>query len=327
MIFLLNFSIPLSTFLSIYYYESAPWFSFVFAFIFIPIMDLIYPSQDKSFIQEESFYFDFLLYLQLPIQYFLLFYFCMTFSLNKLNLFQSISLILSMGISCGVIGINVAHELGHRKMKIEKMMAKLLLCTSLYYQFFIDHNKGHHKHVATLEDPATARRGESIYYFWMRSILGTLKSAFVIDKKDMFFGLLMQLLLSVGVIFLFGIKGLLGFFLSALVGALLLESVNYIEHYGLLRKRKSNRYERVMPHHSWNSNHILSRVILFNLSRHSDHHHMVGRKYQQLRSIESSPQMPTGYPGMILLAMIPFLWFRVIHQKISTDKELQNLEQ
>lgn len=111
------------------------------------------------------------------------------------------------------------------------------------------------------------------------------------------------------------------FILAAVVGILLLETVNYIEHYGLVRKLKeSGKYERPLPHHSWNSNHVIGRLLLFELSRHSDHHYQASRKYQILRHHDNSPQMPTGYPGMIVLALFPPLWFSVMH------KELENLD-
>ena len=112
--------------------------------------------------------------------------------------------------------------------------------------------------------------------------------------------------------------------LSALIGALLLETVNYIEHYGLTRQQTTNnQYDRVQPAHSWNSNHVLGRLLLFELSRHSDHHYMASRKYQILRNVDEAPQMPTGYPGMMLLSLFPTLWFNVMHAQMNKQKILE----
>jgi alkane 1-monooxygenase len=134
----------------------------------------------------------------------------------------------------------------------------------------------------------------------------------------MLFFTLAQVILMVLIGYFFGLYTLLYFLVSAIIGALLLETVNYIEHYGLLRKRNPNgNYERVLPKHSWNSNHLLGRLMLFELSRHSDHHYLASRKYQVLRHHDDAPQMPTGYPGMIVLALFPPIWFRVMNRQLK----------
>ena len=237
-----------------------------------------------------------------------------------------------MGILCGTFGINVAHELGHRKSVFEQFLAKLLLLTSLYTHFFIEHNKGHHAHVATDEDPSSAVLGQSIYSFWPQTVFGTYFKAWKINLAELkkkglgFFSFHNEMLLFtcaqlilIGVIgFYFGLNTIYFFLISATIGALLLETVNYIEHYGLKRKRNpSGNFERVLPKHSWNSNHLLGRLMLFELSRHSDHHYLASRKYQVLRHHEDAPQMPTGYPGMIVLALFPPLWFRVMNRQLK----------
>jgi alkane 1-monooxygenase len=237
-----------------------------------------------------------------------------------------------MGILCGTFGINVGHELGHRKSVFEQFLAKALLLTSLYTHFFIEHNKGHHAHVATEEDPSSAILGQSIYSFWPQTIFGTYVKAWEINldelkkkglgflnfQNEMLFFTLAQVILMVLIGYFFGLYTLLYFLVSAFIGALLLETVNYIEHYGLVRKRNpSGNYERVLPKHSWNSNHLLGRLMLFELSRHSDHHYLASRKYQILRHHEGAPQMPTGYPGMIVLALFPPIWFRVMNRQMK----------
>jgi alkane 1-monooxygenase len=226
-----------------------------------------------------------------------------------------------MGICCGVLGINAAHELGHRKSRSERILSRLLLMTSLYWQFYVEHNRGHHKHVATPEDSESARVNESLPRFWVRALWLAIRNAWRIDPGEMARGMGLQGALLAGVQVGFGTPVTLAFIASALIGALLLQSVNYIEHYGLSRKRsESGGYEKVQPWHSWNSSHPLSRSVLFELSRHSDHHANVTRKYQLLRHFEEAPQMPTGYPGMILLALVPPLWFRVMNPRVQNPR-------
>jgi alkane 1-monooxygenase len=237
-----------------------------------------------------------------------------------------------MGFLCGVFGINVAHELGHRINKTEQIMAKLLLLTSQYIHFFIEHNKGHHKNVATPEDPSSARYNETVFSFYPRTIILSYMSAWKIANADqtkkgrsafnwrneMIHAQIIQIIFILLILFLFGWKIMLCYIAAAFIGILLLENVNYIEHYGLARqKTTSGNYERAMPHHSWNSNHVLGRLMLFELSRHSDHHYLASKKYQILRHHDNAPQMPTGYPGMMLLAHIPPIWFKIMNRKIS----------
>jgi alkane 1-monooxygenase len=237
-----------------------------------------------------------------------------------------------MGLLCGVFGINVGHELGHRVNVFEQTLAKALLLTSLYMHFFTEHNKGHHKRVATPEDPSSARYGEMIYLFYFRTIIFSYlsawhianeelrkkgKHAFSIYNEMIQFHLIQALLLGL-IYWNFGGLITLYFLAAAVIGILLLETVNYIEHYGLQRKATGEgKYERAMPEHSWNSDHVIGRLMLFELSRHSDHHYMASRKYQVLRHHDHSPQMPTGYPGMMLLSLVPPLWFSVMNQKIK----------
>ena len=290
------------------------WIPLLFSFGFIPLAEmLLKPDPNNDDPQEEATLknnrvFDFILYTATLFHFLLLVFFLSGISKwnNPLDLAGRI---ISMGILCGVFGINLAHELGHRTKSFERFLSKALLLTSLYMHFYIEHNKGHHTRVSTPDDPASARRDESIFSFWIRSISGSYRSAWVIANHDaqkskirisalanemMIFQIIQILFLSAIGIFI-GLKAFIGFTLAAIIGILLLESVNYIEHYGLTRKKtEDNRYERVQPHHSWNSDHILGRWMLFELSRHSDHHHLASRKFQILRSIQQAPQMPTG---------------------------------
>jgi alkane 1-monooxygenase len=237
-----------------------------------------------------------------------------------------------MGLLCGTFGINVGHELGHRINQFEQWLAKASLLTSLYTHFFIEHNKGHHKHVATQNDPSSARKGEMIYLFYCRTIVFTYINAWKIANEEtrkkgknvfsLYNEMLQLQLVQIGFIgfiyWAFGAQGTLYFLLAAFNGILLLETVNYIEHYGLSRKEISKgKYERALPTHSWNSNHIIGRLMLFELSRHSDHHYLASRKYQILRHHDDAPQMPTGYPGMMLLSLFPPIWFYVMHKQLQ----------
>lgn len=313
------------------------------SFCLIPLLELFY-SPDKSNLSEaqeairkEDPIYDWQLYIMVPIQFLLLFIFLRSMGDASLSLVDKIGRITGMGMLCGVIGINVAHELGHRNTKHEQLMAKMLLLTSLYMHFFIEHNKGHHRNVSTREDPSSARFGEMLYAFWLRSVVFAYISAWKIEKEKLkklnksFFSIknemlifqLVQIGFTLGIGLFFGWIIMCYFILAAVMGFLLLETVNYIEHYGLEREKKGEAYERVMPHHSWNSDHVIGRLVLFELSRHSDHHFIASRKYQILRHLDHSAQMPTGYPGMMLIATIPPLWFKIMNPRIREIKKQQ----
>ena len=276
--------------------------------------------------------YDFWIYLILPMQFVALFLFIDGFKQTNLSASDIIGRISVMGLLCGSFGINVGHELGHRNKKYEQTMAKMLLLTSLYMHFFIEHNKGHHKRVSTPEDPSSARFNEPLYRFYLRTVVGAYRSAWEISsaelkkkslpflhwKNEMLMFQVIQLAFVTGILLLFGWLTTLYFLAAAVMGFLMLETVNYIEHYGLQRRKTGpSSYERALPIHSWNSNHVLGRIVLFELSRHSDHHYLASRKYQVLRHHDDAPQMPTGYPGMMLLSLIPPLWFRVMNHRVE----------
>lgn len=316
--FVFSLIIPLSTLISLKLQGAWAWTTPLVAFGLLPIFEAIVPLSSENPVDSEKdeVWFHYLAYFMLPLQYYLLFEFGRHFSLE--NPMEALGQIFSLGICCGVIGINVGHELGHRQKSHEVLFAKLLLCTSLYEHFYVEHNKGHHRHVATERDPATARLNQNLYSFWYQSVTGSLRSALKIDKNEVFRWFLFEFLLVITMGIFFGGEVLLGFLASAFVGILLLETVNYIEHYGLMRKvNPSGRFEKVNPTHSWNSDHPISRYVLFNLSRHSDHHAHAERPYYLLRSFEDSPQLPTGYPGMILLALVPPLYFKVMNPLVK----------
>lgn len=314
------------------------WMPLAWAWCFIPLIELLVkPSPVNMTAAEEELAkndrtYDFLLYGIVILQYIMLVRFLYSMRDPSLTLMDIAGRIWVMGLLCGVFGINVGHELGHRVNRFEQTLAKALLLTSLYMHFFTEHNKGHHKRVATPEDPSSARYGEMIYLFYFRTIIFSYLSAWHIANEEVRkkgkavlslhnemirFHLIQAAL--IGLIFWqFGGWVLLYFLAAAGIGILLLETVNYIEHYGLQRKATGEgTYERAMPEHSWNSDHIVGRLMLFELSRHSDHHYMASRKYQVLRHHDHSPQMPTGYPGMMLLSLVPPLWFSVMNARIK----------
>lgn len=314
------------------------WLPMLYAWLLLPMIELfIKPDQYNMDAAEEELaknnrLYDYLLYIIVIIQYAALVYFLFAMKQTGLQWWEIMGRIFSMGLLCGTFGINVAHELGHRVNKYEQLMAKALLATSLYMHFFIEHNKGHHKNVATPEDPSSARYNEPVYFFYFRTIIFSYISAWKIANEDarkkgfnvfslrneMIQAQLIQLALLAGILFFFGWLICLYFIGAAFIGITLLETVNYIEHYGLQRKQTSKgNYERAMPSHSWNSNHILGRIMLFELSRHSDHHYMASRKYQILRHHENAPQLPTGYPGSMILALITPAWFYIMNKKIN----------
>ncbi|WP_397195934.1 fatty acid desaturase [Nocardioides rotundus] len=242
---------------------------------------------------------------------------------------------LAVSIGCiGGIGINTAHELGHKRESHERWLSKIALAQSFYGHFYIEHNRGHHVRVATPEDPASSRVGESFYAFWPRTVFGSLKSAWRLEKRryarkkthpfhlgnDVLNAWVMSAVLWGVLIAWLGVGIVPYLLIQAVVGFSLLEVVNYMEHYGMLRQKvgvgERQRYERVDPSHSWNSNNIATNVLLYHLQRHSDHHANPTRRYQTLRDFEESPVLPTGYAGMIVLALIPPVWRRVMDPRV-----------
>lgn len=311
----------------------------LFAFGLVPILDQAL-IQDPGNVPEETRQsylskriFDWLLYLNIPVVYGIVALFIYQLNTGSWTNSELTGFVLSVGIVIGACGINVAHELGHRSNKMEQLMAKILYIPALYQHFFIEHNRGHHKNVATPEDPATARRNEILYFFWIRSLWGGYRSAWKLANQQLrradkpvwsfsnemiqftviqfaYLGLIWWLTSS-WVHFLFVV-------LAAMVGVLLLETINYIEHYGLIRARLANgRYERVQPHHSWNANYHMGRIVLYELTRHSDHHYLADKKYQILDHHEEAPELPLGYPASMLMAFVPPLWISFMNRRLD----------
>ena len=338
--YLLAFSIPIVAVLGIYFGGIWSYCGVAFVFILIPVLELILPKNEKNYSDSEitsrlkNKLYDGMLYFNVIIVYGSLYYVLTKTYTTSVPFFESIGMILSLGVILGSNGINVAHELGHRKKLYERILGKLLLIPSHYTHFFIEHNYGHHLHVSTPDDPSTARINQSLYAFWIQSVFGTYGKAWKIQGKlnqvesrsffslrhDMLWYTLIQVVYLISIFFFFGVDGFIIAFCAGVVGFLLLETINYIEHYGLKRNLlQSGRYERVTKKHSWNSNHILGRIMLYELTRHSDHHYKSQKKYQLLEYHDESPQMPFGYPGSMVLSLVPPLWFKVMNKRIPSE--------
>ncbi|MFE1595902.1 alkane 1-monooxygenase [Nocardia sp. NPDC058705] len=335
------------------------WLGPVLVYIVIPLADLFFgpdgdnpPDEVMEYLENDKYY-RYLTYLYLPFQYASLIFACYIITAPNLhwlgfsggaNVVDKIGIAISVGM-IGGIGINTAHELGHKKVELERWLARIALAQSFYGHFYIEHNRGHHVRVATPEDPASSRLGESFWAFWPRTVWGSLRSAWHLEKErlgrlekspwtlrnDVLNAWAMSVVLWLGLIAVFGIEVLPYLILQAVVGFSLLESVNYLEHYGLVRqKTASGRYERPAPAHSWNSDHIVTNIFLYHLQRHSDHHAYPTRRYQTLRSWDGAPNLPSGYASMILLGYFPPIWRKVMDKRVLAhyggDVTLANIE-
>jgi alkane 1-monooxygenase len=305
-------------------------------FAIFPLLDLLIgmdaanpPDSVIKWLEEDRYY-RWCTYLFIPIQYAGLVFACWLWSSGGLSTLDDIGLTLTVAMVSG-IAINTAHELGHKRQRMERWLSRVALAQSGYGHFFIEHNRGHHVRVATPEDPASARLGESFYAFLPRTVAGSVCSAWRLERtrlarmgrspwtprNDILSAWAMTVALFAALAVAFGPIVLPYLLAQAVLGFSLLEVVNYLEHYGLLRQRREDgRYERTRPQHSWNSNNVASNVLLYHLQRHSDHHANPLRRYQALRHVDEAPQLPTGYAGMIVLAAVPPLWRRVMDPRL-----------
>lgn len=335
--YLLAYLIPFSAFIALELQNKWSFSTVVFAFVFIPFLEMVTKpdpknmATDREQLVERNVLFDVLLYLNIPIVYFLIFH---TISTVQGDLFwtEKLGMMLNLGIVLGTAGINVSHEIGHRKGLWNRIAAALLLIPSLYGHFTIEHNNGHHKWVATPDDPVSAKFGQSIYAYLGTAVVGVFVKAWEISftqmrragkpkfhySNELIWISLAQVILFTTFFILGGLPILLFCLGTAVVSFTLLECIDYVEHYGLQRKKlPSGKYERVNERHSWNSDHEVGRIVLYELTRHTDHHMNATRKYQTLRHMEDSPQLPYGYPTSILMALLPPVWFRIMNPKVK----------
>lgn len=311
------------------------WFSVpVFVFVLIPLLDallgtwLYNPTAQETETLLASRGFQLMTWAYVPIQVGLVLWGAA--HITSGSGFERIGMTVSIGICTGAIGINLAHELMHKTSRFERTLSQILLLMVCYMHFYIEHLRGHHRQVSTPSDPASARLGESFYRFYLRTVVGSWRDAWALERQrmlkkklpwwqhQMYWFTLLPLLLATALYVAWG-PAALGFYLAqSIVAFSLLEVVNYVEHYGLQRREiRPGVFEAVNTSHSWNSNHLLTNCFLFMLQRHSDHHAHQSRRYQILQQFDTSPQLPAGYATMILLALVPPLWRKVMDPKVE----------
>jgi alkane 1-monooxygenase len=309
---------------------------FIF-FVVIPILELIISPDQYNFTKVESELakddpvYDFILYMTAPILLYTIFVFLNTIGAEGLSIADIVARVLMMGLTLAAIGINVGHDLGHKtKSLFKQIVAQIMLTSAVQNHFMPYHNGGHHKDVGTPEDFTSAKRGDNYYLFAIRSQIGGYFKTWNLESKrlksqgknpyfnPMIWYTFLPLVMLTGIYLIFGPFVFLMYFFAAIYGISVLEAQNYFAHYGLRRnKNEDGRYESVKPIHSWNSDHILGRVLFFELTRHSDHHYNGAKPYQVLDSREESPMLPFGYPMMLLLSYVPFAFRPIMDRQLS----------
>ncbi|KRQ20854.1 alkane 1-monooxygenase [Mycobacteroides sp. H001] len=321
------------------------WIGPLLVYVILPLLDLRFgadgenaPDEVMEALENDKYY-RYCTYIFIPFQYasfFLGAYYFTATDLSWIGFDNGISWISKLGIALSIgvlggVGINTAHEMGHKKDELERWLSKITLAQTFYGHFYIEHNRGHHVRVATPEDPASSRFGETFWGFWPRSVWGSLKSSWNLEatrmkrlnrfvlhpSNDVVNAWLMTVVLFGVTIAIFGTAVIPYLIIQAIYGFTFLETVNYLEHYGLLRQKVAGgRYERCTPKHSWNSDHLVTNIFLYHLQRHSDHHANPTRRYQTLRSMDGAPNLPSGYATMLTLAYFPPLWRKVMDQRV-----------
>ena len=306
---------------------------FIWVFILVPIIDLVLPYLSKQDVDlKENMLHNFSILIILPCILFLIVFGLIVVSNSSISLLVAAALGAAVGMSGGSIGITTAHELIHRQNKYMRGIGVFLLVLCCYGHFRIEHVYGHHKHVATKEDPATARKGENFYFYFVRCVINSVISSWnieknILDKKNIKTLSLQNRMLHyfvLEIIFLFiaffvsGINGLVFVIFHSFVSITLLELVNYIQHYGLEREMQNGKYERFTDHHSWNSRHISANWSTFNLGLHAEHHQSASKPYPLLSQEEKVIEMPANYSIMLIMALVPPLWFFVMDRKLAS---------
>ncbi len=307
-------------------------------YIFIPILENLLPKDRYNFSKEEKkvaqqdVFYDLVLYLLVPLHLFVIFDFLITVANPEIALSDLIAAVFMMGTILGVNGINGGHELGHKtESPLKVFLAHVLLTTSFQNHFMTYHNSGHHRDVATPNDFSTARKGAIFYFFAVRSQIGGYFKTWKLEahklkakgKNPMLNPMIVHTLLPwtfLGLIFLFfGSTVALLYFIASVYGISILEAQNYFSHYGLQRaQNEDGTYERVKAKHSWNSDHPIGRILLFELTRHSDHHYNGAKAYQVLNSKSESPLLPYGYPAMLILSYFPFIFIPIMNRHLKS---------
>ncbi len=330
------------------FYEGGYWnfLTIVFSFLLIPLIDQLLGidtsnvPENEIKIRGEEFFYRFITYCWTYFQLAFMVWGCYAITSGKISTpAEWAGFVIGFSLVSGGIGITVAHELGHKKSGLERFYGKILLMTVSYMHFYIEHNRGHHVYVATPQDPATARKNENFYSFWLRSVFGSYAHAWRMEKESLnrnnrkIFSIHNEMLwfAFLPAVFCAVLTGIFSyalqrftweipvfFFAQSFLAFSLLELINYVEHYGIMRKEIApGKYERVNPLHSWNASHLISNFFLFQLQRHSDHHAFAHKRYQILDHYDESPQLPFGYPTMIIIAAIPPLWFGLMNKRLE----------
>lgn len=325
--------------IALYFIFDSQWMlaaPMLFSYVVMPFIDHVIGTDENNPPEEivpqleEDRYYRLLTWYTVPMHFIVLIAIAAFVGTQDLTVFSVIVMAITAGMYSG-LGINTAHELGHKKPEFERLLAKIVLAVPAYGHFCIEHNRGHHRDVATPEDPASSRMGESIYKFVWREIPGAFLRGWNVEKErlarqgkgvwsvhnDILQSFAISAVLQGGLILAFGWIMIPFLAIHNFWAWYQLTSANYIEHYGLLRQKEANgRYERCQPHHSWNANYVFSNLVLFQLERHSDHHANPTRRYQSLRNFDDIPQLPNGYYGMYMIAYIPWLWYRVMDKRV-----------
>lgn len=320
---------------------AAMWIPAAVVYVAIPLLDVVLgedlnnPPEEVVPLLEADSYYRWAAYALVPVLWIAFLANAYFVGTQDLPWTAVLAIAVNIGILCG-FAINLGHELGHKKSRLERNLATSVLALGAYGHFAIDHNRGHHRHVATPEDCASSRMGETLYTFAMRELPGAFRRAWFLEagrlerheksvwsfENEILRAGLITAAVSVGLLLAFGPIMIPYLLVTYFIGAFHLTLANYIEHYGLLRQKRPNGlYERCQPHHSWNSNHICSNWALYHLQRHSDHHANPGRRYQSLRHFDGLPTLPNGYFGMFLVALVPPLWFRVMDPLVVAQAE------
>jgi len=314
----------------------ALWIPVVFFYVVAPLLDWILgedlsnPPESAVPALDADLYYRWITFALVPVLWAAFVFGAWFVTHYDLPLHGQAAMVMITG-SVGGFCINLGHELGHKNTSLEHWLAKIILAPTGCGHFYIEHNRGHHRDVATPIDPASSRMGESIYAFVVREMPGTLRRAWILEvdrlrragqpvlslHNEILQPALITLALWSTLVLWLGWQILPFLALASFWSNFQLTLANYVEHYGLLRgERAPGKYEICQPHHSWNSNHIFSNWALFHLQRHSDHHAHPLRRYQSLRHFDNLPRLPSGYFGMFTLTYFPPLWRYVMDERL-----------
>lgn len=312
------------------------WFTVAYIYLVIPVADLMVgldqANPAPTAIDGSDYWYKALLALCPPLVVTTLLLGAWVFVHSGFSLAGQLGWAVSVGLVSGALAINAAHELIHKRSRLERTTGGLLLSLVCYGGFKVEHLRGHHVNVSTPADASTARVGQSVYAFVPRAWLLNFINAWRLEarrlarlglpvlhwRNELLWWYATSSAIALAFYAWLGAGAVAFFALQSLAAVTFLEIVNYLEHYGLRRRRLENgRYERTTHQHSWNSNYLLTNLLLFQLQRHSDHHANPTRPYQLLRHYDDSPQLPAGYATMMLLTLVPPLWRRVMDPRVD----------